>query len=231
MENYGIMVYKLKTISFSHLFVLSFISITLIIIFFATRERIVDFWVIIFVSVIDYLALNRICSGMIQIGLENDIVEVKWLTKPIITSIKEQKIKFDEIGKWDIIGSRGGPNALLIVLKNNTRIRIWFKLFARQNRYGQFFKEFAYWINLNHEMLNDKLNPREKNAVNITEEFYNSYKAKVLTVLLILLFLVDITLIISDLWGKRPVYIFLLVPIIFWGMFHLLYFTTISTKK
>lgn len=214
------MTYKIKTISFGFVFLLSFIAIPLIFIFFLTREVKIDFWIVLIISIFVFVLIHRMCSGVLELHLENDIFQIKWITKPLLTNIKEQRIKFDEINKWDNIGNPRGPDAFLIVLKDKRRIRIWFRLFATKNNYEDFQMDFVKWININKEVYQNTL--KDNTAVNITEDFYNSKKSKIFSVILMVVFTVDILLIILNPWNARLVFIVFLFPLVLWSMFHLI---------
>ncbi len=214
------MTHKVKTISFGFVFLLSFVTIPLIFIFFLTKEVKIDFWIVFIISIIVFILIHRICSGVLDLNLENDILEIKWITRPLLTTIKDQKIKFDEIRKWDNIGNPRGLDAFLLILKDGRRIRIWFRLFATKNNYGDFQMDFVKWININKESFQGSL--KDNTAVNITEDFYNSKKVKIFAAILMVAFTIDILFIILNPWNARLFFIIFLFPMVLWSMFLLI---------
>jgi len=223
--------HKIKTISAEFVFILSMITVPLIFVGFIKFAVNVEYWVILLFCLADFIFIHWTCSGLLKVDFKDDNLILTWIKKPFITRISDQRINFYEIKKWDNIGNHKGPDSLLVVLKNKKRIRIYFRIIAKNNNYGDFLQDFANWIEEQRASLkrNNQLN--EKTAVNITESFFNSSFAKFINYFLVIAFVLDILLLIINPWSARLTHAIILVPLTIWGMFHFIYYQTYKKNE
>lgn len=173
-----------------------------------------EFWILLILNLGTLLILNILCSGVINLIIVDDSIEIKFVTKPVIGSLKERKFKFSEIKKWDHISYSRHPDSLVIHLKTNEKITLTFRLFAFSNNYHDLLSDFKEWI----ESQSKRSVNKESVAYNITEHFYSSKKAKAIAVILYSLLILDFFLMIFNAWELRTLFAFLLIPLILVGM-------------
>lgn len=171
--------------------------------------------------------LHYLCSGILIVNIVNDQLEISFERKPILTFLKESKIQFQQIKKWDHVTHSEGPDSLLIYLNSGKKIRLTFRLLALKNNYEDLISDFKNWIE--KEKANNPNN--DSNPFNVTEHFYKSNKAKVVGIIFTILFSVDFFLMLIDAFELRKLFAMLLLPIILGGMLYLIQYKMFRKQK
>ena len=130
-----------------------------------------------------YSLTDKLLEGSMTTSIENNEVSFKWDKKPIVTSVKNQVICFDNIRSWKLIEQRFYHYFIIYVKKGDYiifyRDSSWDE---EQDDFKQFIIEFRNAIDKYNEVIstNEEITDSQPKIRDLEREYYASTKAKLL---------------------------------------------------